>query len=66
MISYGDCQVRITRPFGYPLLACAFSCDEEGTGIASDVVKVQGAESGHSRSPDLRVDLNPSKKKFRS
>ena len=28
MISYGDCrQVRITRPFGCPLLTCAFSCD---------------------------------------
>ena len=26
------------------------------TGIASDVVKVKGAESGHPRSPDLRND----------
>ena len=27
MISYGDYQVRITRPFGCPLLTCASSCD---------------------------------------
>jgi len=27
MILYGDCQVRITRPFGCPLLTCASSCD---------------------------------------
>ena len=27
MISYGDCQMRITRPFGCPLLTCAFLCD---------------------------------------
>jgi len=27
MISYGDCQVRITRPFGCPLLTCESSCD---------------------------------------
>jgi len=30
--------------------------EEEGTGIASDVVKVEDAESGHPRSPDLRND----------
>ena len=33
-----------------------FEEEEEGTGIASDVIKVQGAESGHPRSPDLRND----------
>ena len=33
-----------------------FEEEEEGTGIASDVVKVEGAESGHPRSPDLRND----------
>ena len=33
-----------------------FEDEEEGTGIASDVIKVQGAESGHPRSPDLRND----------
>jgi len=33
-----------------------FKEEEEGTGIASDVVKVEGAESGHPRSPDLRND----------
>jgi len=27
MISYGDCQVRITRPFGCPLLTWASSCE---------------------------------------
>jgi len=27
MILYGDCQVRITRPFGCPLLTCVSSCD---------------------------------------
>ena len=27
MISYGDCQVHITRPFGCPLLTCVSSCD---------------------------------------
>ena len=27
MISYGDCKVRITQPFGCPLITCAFSCD---------------------------------------
>jgi len=30
--------------------------EEEGTGIASDVVKVEGAESGHPRSSVLRND----------
>ena len=33
-----------------------FEEEEEGTGIVSDVVKVEGAESGHPRSPDLRND----------
>jgi len=33
-----------------------FEEEQEGTGIASDVVKVKGAESGHPRSPDLRND----------
>ena len=33
-----------------------FEEEEEGTGIASDVVKVEGAEFGHPRSPDLRND----------
>ena len=33
-----------------------FEEEEEGTIIASDVVKVEGAESGHPRSPDLRND----------
>ena len=33
-----------------------FKEEEEGTGIASDAVKVKGAESGHPRSPDLRND----------
>jgi len=33
-----------------------FKEEEEGIGIVSDVVKVQGAESGHPRSPDLRND----------
>ena len=33
-----------------------FEEEEEGTGIASDVVKVEGAESGHPRSPELRND----------
>jgi len=31
-----------------------FEEEEEGTDIASDVVKVEGAESSHPRSPDLR------------
>jgi len=26
--------------------------EEEGTGIASDVVKLEGADSGYPRSPD--------------
>ena len=33
-----------------------FEEEEEGTGIASDVVQVKGAKSGHPRSPDLRND----------
>ena len=33
-----------------------FEEEEEGTGIASDVVKVEDAESRHPRSPDLRND----------
>jgi len=33
-----------------------FEEEEEGTGIVSDVVKVEGAESDHPRSPDLRND----------
>ena len=33
-----------------------FEEEEEVTGIASDIVKVEGAESGHPRSPDLRND----------
>ena len=33
-----------------------FEEEEEGTSIASDVVKVEGAESFHPRSPDLRND----------
>ena len=33
-----------------------FEEEEEGTGIVSEVVKVEGAESGHPRSPDLRND----------
>jgi len=33
-----------------------FEEEEEGTGIASDVVKVEGAESGHPRFPDSRND----------
>ena len=33
-----------------------FEEEEEGTGIVSDVVTVEGAESGHPRSPDLRND----------
>jgi len=33
-----------------------FEEEEEGTGIDSDVVKVEGAESGHPRPPDLRND----------
>ena len=33
-----------------------FEEEEEGTGIASDVVEVEGVESGHPRSPDLRND----------
>ena len=33
-----------------------FEEEEEGTCIASDVVKVEGAESGHPRSPDSRND----------
>ena len=33
-----------------------FEEEEEGTGIASHVVEVEGAESGHTRSPDLRND----------
>ena len=33
-----------------------FKEEEEGAGIASDVVKVKGAESGHPRSPDLKND----------
>jgi len=33
-----------------------FEEEEEGTSVASDVVKVEGAESGHPRSPDLRND----------
>ena len=32
-----------------------FEEEEEGTGVASDVVKVQG-EAGHPRSPDSRND----------
>jgi len=34
-----------------------FEEEEEGTSIASDVVKVKGAESDHPRSPDLRNDI---------
>jgi len=30
--------------------------EEEGTSIASDVVKAKCAESGHPRSPDLGID----------
>ena len=33
-----------------------FEEEKEGTGIVSDVVKVEGAESGHPRSPDLKND----------
>ena len=33
-----------------------FEEEEDGTSIASNVVKVQGVESGHPRSPDLRND----------
>jgi len=33
-----------------------FEEEEEGTGIASDIVKVEGAESRHPRSLDLRND----------
>ena len=33
-----------------------FEEEKEGTGISSDVVKVEGAESAHFRSPDLRND----------
>ena len=33
-----------------------FEEEEERTGIASDVIKVEGTESGHPRSPDLRND----------
>jgi len=33
-----------------------FEEKEEGTGIASDVVKVKCEESGHPRSPDLGID----------
>ena len=33
-----------------------FEEEEEGTGITSDVVKLRGADSGHPRSPDLRID----------
>ena len=33
-----------------------FEEEEEGTDIVCDVVKVQGAESGHPMSPDLRND----------
>jgi len=32
-ISYGDCQVRITRPFGCPLLTCASSCALQTLGL---------------------------------
>ena len=31
-----------------------FEEEEEGTGIDSDVVEVEDAESGHPRSPELR------------
>ena len=30
--------------------------ERKRTGVASDVFKVEGAESGHPRSPDLRND----------
>jgi len=33
-----------------------FEEEEERTGIASDVFKVEGVESSHPRSPDLRSD----------
>jgi len=33
-----------------------FEEEEEGTGIDSDVVRAEGAESGHPRSLDLRND----------
>ena len=52
----------MTEPPGHKILVVngvvvgPFEEEEEGTGIASDVVKVKGAESSHPRTPDLRND----------